>query len=361
MLRRLRRLRRIIRIVGTVFLVAAAVVVSSFAPIIAVPLLWLFGSTPTSAPPPPPAAIVCTPVTHESDGAGGCRPVLAPPTNVSVLPIGCGGAVSVTWDPVSRAERYEVSINGGSWVSVTPPRRHIFSDLTVSSNQTVTVRAHAWDSSTPGRSAPTSASGLSSGVCNELNAGNCLIPAGANNCNASVVWDMTGNPSPFRIENETNSNTIIGNTASGTQSATISYGNNTINAFSNNMLINTDISTATCVPQHFFLDLTQTCQPNPIITITPEPIWVRSGDTAEVNININAPYDLECTLAGDIANTPLFTHTGSINPVGDYSIDTVPISATRILSVSCNTPANDLQPPANAETRINMVPRMQEM
>jgi len=310
--------------------------------------------------------VVCDGVTHEKNGRGSCRRIITPPINLRANPTGCGGLIHLEWDPVWGAEHYEVSSNNGTtWQSVGNVTNHIFHRLPINTNQTVQVRAAAYDSwpyAPPARSAPSQTNSDTSDMCRILGGyvSDCIIPRFQSTCRVPIFWNMTGGPTPFLVTNET-TGVDIGNTEIGSAFPDLIHGTNTISSYSGGDLIRTITRTAACDAADFFLSSTNMCRERPVIEITPDPTTVRSGDTAQINIDITAGYNLECSLLGGISPTASITHASSSTRVR-YTITTVPITHSRILRVSCNTrhPDEDMRPREIKDAYIRVVPRIQE-
>ncbi len=286
--------------------------------------------------------------------------VLQPPTNLASTTVLCGGLLGVSWDAVVGADRYEVSLNGGSWTSVPPSANptHTFSGLTINTNHTVRVRVVVGANT----SLPAELVVRSSGMCTVLNGSACIIAAGAGTCNtATVTWDMTGGQSPYAVRNITDGNALISDSVSGTRSdVTLVYGANTIRMFSDGTGVEYITLTASCVPGFVHVSSLGYCAPEPTIILEPNPtIWVRSDGVATVEVSVVAPYDLECTIPGNIVDgASTFTHDGSLPTPSVHTITTQPITFSRIFRVNCRTSSGDVN--TTRSTRINMIPRMQE-
>jgi hypothetical protein len=97
----------------------------------------------------------------------------------------------------------------------------------------------------------------------------------------------------------------------------------------------------------------------PIIEIEADPNLIRSGNAAEVSIDITAENDLDCSLNGVGVNTINFTHTSNSLPQ-THKFTTRLLSSAQIVRVRCEVrgfPAVS----TSKETRIDVVPYLQEI
>lgn len=100
------------------------------------------------------------------------------------------------------------------------------------------------------------------------------------------------------------------------------------------------------------------CVTLPVIDITADPNVIRSGATAPLDIDIDAAYELVCTLS-DGGSPQTFTHTGT-PAFQAYNRNTRPLNSAQVVSISCVSP---LYPAVNgySDTRVNVVPTIQEI
>ena len=103
------------------------------------------------------------------------------------------------------------------------------------------------------------------------------------------------------------------------------------------------------------------CAGLPQIIINADPEVIRSGDSAEIEVTVDSPYDLTCTLAGGIdASDSTIRHIGTTGSVRNYTATTRSLTAAQVVNITCVADiASDLS--NSAETRVNVVPVIQEI
>lgn len=248
---------------------------------------------------------------------------LSAPTNFLATPWMCGtGRIGITWDGVAGASGYDLQIDGGAWLSLGNITSYTHSGLIADSTHTYSVRA--WDVNGPGTASVTISQNAPS-VCPTCAA------ATVNNCILSSALD--------------------GETVDGSCVAT-HVGDCNFTCSSPNWNENGN----SCVRL-----------PNPpIITVTVTPTLVRSGEIANVTVEVNDPVsDLSCTVLGvNPTGTPdltTFNHEPSVtlDPITNKSYVTKTLTSTQLIQVSCTHVTLGIT--TSIEKRVNVVPTIQEI
>lgn len=114
----------------------------------------------------------------------------------------------------------------------------------------------------------------------------------------------------------------------------------------------------TCSGNSMWADSVGQCISRPIITIDADPDVIRSGETADVSVVVDSPYDLTCTLRGGLNVT--FPHNGSVTARQPHDYTTNPLTAAQITEITCEVddfPGVE----TTVDTRINVVPTIEEI
>lgn len=289
------------------------------------------------------------------------------PTNFNGVPGSCGGRIDLTWDPTADASTYEISLdNGSNW----PPMytgiggtSYTITGLPINTNYPQ-IRLRARNAS--GVSVPTAGPILviASDACNALSGVDCTIADNSGDtCSGQVTWDITGAASPRILNTYTGTPAVapFTNHVGNNIAMTLRYRDNVIQAQDQAVpiVLNSITLVAQCSPTSFFHVGLNQCKRRPDIAITPNPLWIRSGKQADLTFSINANYNLNCRLDGGFIGSPTFVHNASAAPVS-YPYQTVALTAAQMVRITCNTPGNDMVPPATAEVRVNVLPAIQE-
>jgi hypothetical protein len=253
----------------------------------------------------------------------------------------------------------------------------------------------------------------------------CYISAGNDTCNGSFTWDIRGGATMPNLYNRTD--TIVFSTeASGVdQPFPIRYGENRIRARDNtNILgeirtkavcrpdlswngttcIGTDIIDGACGSSHGRVFDTRpasglcsigstpsvsgvsdgsngiydwTCEGSgggepvscaaariPDIELNALPDLVRRGQSATIAIEIDAVWDLRCTLYNATAAQISIDHFGSVTPVSNHTQGTRLLTATQLVTLSCpypTLPGGITPPPLLQDIRVEVIPIQQEI
>lgn len=185
----------------------------------------------------------------------------------------------------------------------------------------------------------------------------CVIPPEGTSCNTNVVWEAYNFLSTPSVQQQgVEFSTLTANPGSGlirsaSPSSSVFRLEDTGSAFYASF--NADVQ---CAANSVWAG--GRCITLPDIDITADPNVIRSGTTAPLSIEIDAGYELVCTLS-DGGSPQTFTHTG-VPAAQSYNRTTRPLSSAQIVSVSCVSP---VYPPVNgsSDVRVNVVPTIQEI
>ncbi len=250
-------------------------------------------------------------------------PLLPAPTGLLTTPDVCGtGQINITWNSVAGASGYDLQIDGGAWLSLGNITSYTHSGLVAGSSHTYSVRA--WDVNGPGTASAAVAQNAPSAcpTCAAATVNNCILP-----------------------------NALDGVTVNGSCAAThIGACNFTCSS------PNWNENSNTCV-----------LIPNPpIITVTVTPTLVRSGERADIAVEVNDPVsDLSCTVLGvDPTGTPdstTFDHEPSVtlDPITNKAYVTKPLTSAQLIRVSCTHTTLGIT--TSEEKRVNVSPSVQEI
>ncbi|MEZ4195480.1 MAG: hypothetical protein R3B53_03790 [Candidatus Paceibacterota bacterium] len=98
----------------------------------------------------------------------------------------------------------------------------------------------------------------------------------------------------------------------------------------------------------------------PIISIDSDPEIIRSGTTATLNINIDADYQMVCTLSGGV---PLGTRIDHIPPpsINSYMQVTNNLTSGQVVTIQCEHSVYGFPVVGSDETRVDVIPSVQEI
>lgn len=191
-----------------------------------------------------------------------------------------------------------------------------------------------------------------------LNPTTCSIAAMSGTCPADVSWSITGAVNP-RVT--LNGNLYSTDVSGSNKPTNLNYGINTFTLWDGPTSLELKTVVTSCVVGVWNPAL-NICDTNSISVIPPAPIInlsvsdkdiIRSGETANVDIIVTAPYSTKCTVTG-VNNSPVvYTFNGS----DTRSLSTGPLTSAQIVSVTCEPrPAISGVASASANVRINVVP-----
>lgn len=284
--------------------------------------------------------------------AGGiCSP--SPIINFSTAPalIGPGATSTLSWTVSGATSCTASSDNGNLW---SGPKSNVSGSNVVTPGSTTVYTLTCFG---PGGSSSRNATvTLPTG---SITAGACTIAPEASSCLAPVSWtanNFLGTASAYEVSTP---GTAITSTP-GTLA--VSPANRTVRL--DDLGSDFEITTTanpTCSVGGIWVPSLSRCAALPTITIDATPDVIRSGQTAELGITVDSPYDLNCTLAGGITGTIEHRPTApGGTPNQSYSAITNTLTAAQIVRITCvATIAADLS--NFAETRVNVVPVVQEL
>lgn len=185
-----------------------------------------------------------------------------------------------------------------------------------------------------------------------ITASPCVIPVGLGSCNSTVVWtanDFLGTPSV--LQGSTQFSTAV----SGSVARAVSYIDKTFFLRDGGGTFErTADSSVTCAPTSRWNGTICLLLPKITMDTIPNPAIIRSGETADIGITIDANYDLTCTMTGAIIGS--FHHSPGIH---SYPFTTPVLTSAQDARVEC---VADLWPmiDGSEQVRINVVPAVQE-
>ncbi len=295
-------------------------------------------------------------------------PVPSTPTGLNAVTApACGGRIDATWNSMADTDSYRVSLDNVTYIDVGLATSYTFTSLVPGNTYTVYVKAR---NNISGESAAASDTAVASAVCTTLSVGNCDIPNGANSCNASVSWDLTGATSP-NIYNLTRSASVSSGLATSTAGFTTSLvrstafgnqdtGSNVIQGRDTTTVLVSRTGSASCLSGSFFHSTANSCQPDPVVTISPAAPLVRSGERATLSFSILANYaGVTCTFSGGMSGAAVINHTASAVATS-YTRTTDPLTAAQVVRITCSVPSAPAGRTVTEEVRVNVVAEPQE-
>jgi hypothetical protein len=306
-------------------------------------------TAPTPPPPPPaPASITAS-----------CPVIIGQPTTIqwpaSVGATGYSFRLDYPGDPVPHLVQIDNGLPARTYSSSTLPLTTQYSAWVHACNATGCSPAAAQTTFTCPIPAPFA----------DISATGCRITDGASTCSGTV--------NSWNIYNATNPNLFHGNgTTLSTSDAgtnlpvTLAYGTNYLAARDGGTVLRDTIVTATCDPTAPYWRDTY-CDdvpppPPPAITLSLDRELIRSGTTATLTLDLTAPYQTTCTVSGAEGAPVTITHDGTVTPTNSYTVTTRPLTSAQIITVTCTpVPAIAGTPATTAETRVSVVPTIQEI
>jgi hypothetical protein len=187
----------------------------------------------------------------------------------------------------------------------------------------------------------------------DLSVGTCKIAVGDSSCQTTIDWEFKNLAGPYNVENDLTNYTSGLVSSGGAIAHTLDYGINTITAAANGISA-TEIREVDCVDNSAWYN--GVCVPPPSITLSVDPDLIRSGDFAEVSLQVDAAYPFKCTLYG-----------GNLTPIdfdsaaGTYTntFTTRNLTATQVVQLNCT---DDLGwgITSSDNDRVNVIPVIQE-
>jgi len=189
----------------------------------------------------------------------------------------------------------------------------------------------------------------------EISATSCEIPAGGASCNTTVTWssaNFLGSRSVLQQGIEFSTAVTDSVSRSVTPITKIFTLRDTGSTFMREFeaSVNCHVSSVWVTPLSICLLL-------PVIDIKASPNIIRSGQQANVRIDILANYNLNCSVTGGINQT--FNHRASGSPE-PYTFTTNPLTAAQIVTVSCVSPLYDVVTGTD-RVKVNVIPTIQEI
>jgi hypothetical protein len=230
------------------------------------------------------------------------------------------------------------SISGGTEVvSPLAPTAYILSCTgpggTVSASTNITLPSGALSITSPG--------------------GGCTIPLGANSCNVVVNWNSANFLGGRSVAQ---GGTQFSTAAFGPATRTVTPDNRTFTLDDTGSAFNLSVeANVSCTAGAVMAG--GACMLLPVITVISNPDIIRRGDTAPVEVTVNSPTDLSCSVTGAVNET--FSHTGGAAPV-TYNFTSSPLVSARLVEVVCT---HDLYPEltGSASARISVIPSIEEI
>lgn len=169
----------------------------------------------------------------------------------------------------------------------------------------------------------------------------CEVPDGAGSCVVDIDWSFSNASTTYLVKNIVTGTTYYtGSVPSGSDTDTFAVedGLNRIWAYHNNgtEMLEQVSFIATCKPGSSVNPATSLCQitpPTPVVSVVADPKFVRSGDVADIAIQVNSDQDLNCVVTGvNTVGSPAdaaddFIHLG----FSSSTLSTIKVISTRPL------------------------------
>ena len=193
-----------------------------------------------------------------------------------------------------------------------------------------------------------------------LSALGCSIPIGSSQCNnGNANWTFSYGTGPYEVSN-TLTGTIIGTsvTSGGNVPVLMEYGTNRIEATDNgNLLGYREVDVSCGVGGYWIGTICDLLPLPPQIEIESNPEYIRSGGVAEIAIEIDHAYHLECMLIGASATPTSFIHSGT-PVINTYRFNTAALTSDQKVEVQCRFGGTLV---GTEEGRVNVLPVLQEL
>jgi hypothetical protein len=195
-----------------------------------------------------------------------------------------------------------------------------------------------------------------------LDATGCNIPVGGTQCSGQVTWSFSNvlAPENYQVRNTT-TGISLGTSATGNAVAVVlPYGVHRVAATANGVSDSKEVI-ARCAPPSAWNSTISQCEipvAPPSLSITGNPVLVRSGQSSSLVVTIDSNLLLDCTLYGASSGTVTFVHDGLLNQVKTYTY------ATKVLTSALNAELRCVSSTglsATAHARIEVVPTIEEI
>lgn len=288
------------------------------------------------------------------------------PVALTATPQACGTAQNLLdWADAANAASYSIYTSTGVWIGNSIGSTYTHTGA-LSTAYSYYVRAN---SNLGVQSANSAVFGATTaGACipaATLSATGCTIMDGLSTCPGTATWNIQYATDP----NLFNSNTGLRLSAAATGNNTpITLARGTYDLYTRDggTTLGTPVTvTAVCDATAPYWRDTY-CDdveppPAPIITTALDRALIRSGDTAILTVTLTATYGTTCTVSGAQGTPVTLTHSGT-PATAVYTVTTKPLTSAQLITVSCvPNPAIPGTPAATAETRVNVVPTIQEV
>jgi hypothetical protein len=188
-------------------------------------------------------------------------------------------------------------------------------------------------------------------------AGDCSISNGQNSCQSLVKWNSSNVISASVRQEGTEFSTADANTFTGAN-RTVNYGSDTFTFYDGATQLAFNDAHATCVAGTAWNATTELCDSTlvpviPAITVTATPKIIRSGQTAEIKVDVVSLTAFTCTVLNAKSTPETFDETTLT-----FTVTTRPLYAKQVVTVEC-TDVNGLK--SSGEAIVEIIPRVQEI
>lgn len=277
--------------------------------------------------------------------------------------IGAGDSVDLTWTVTGPADTCEASGDwSGSDKSTTGDNETIY-DLPVGTYTYTLVCSNDGGDSTPAQATVTVHP-----PTGDLTSPSCTIAEGDTSCGTTIHWSTDYVTGGTLTEGGSTIKTGI-NTSDGD-------GSRSITLTRTEVMYKLYASTDHTADPLYILPLKAKCEgdlgvdtngicrevpPVPTLKLTPTPDLVRSGQPSDVDIDIDATYDLDCELLNANATPDNVHYDFAIDKVTPETVTTRALTATQIVTLSCPVPGFPSEPATTKSARIEVVPIFEEI
>lgn len=195
----------------------------------------------------------------------------------------------------------------------------------------------------------------------------CTIPLGGTACTVNVDWNLTGQTNP-NITNSVTGDTLYTTPTGTNQPVTLPYRSaaTALHARTGSTLlvaqsVDTNCALLTSWNGSNCVLLPPPPPPPPVVnmTVVPTPQFIRSGDTADIKIEVESTAILNCTHRG-IQSTPgNFIHDPLLGTRSTRTIQTRPLTSAQKIIVECTDPISSSV--STSEALVNVVPIYEEI
>ncbi|MEZ4103730.1 MAG: hypothetical protein R3B60_00370 [Candidatus Paceibacterota bacterium] len=195
-----------------------------------------------------------------------------------------------------------------------------------------------------------------------INASNCSILAGDSTCSSIVNWTSANVSSPQVFQESSQFSTD----PNGSSNRAVIFGPNQFELKDGGSPIRIMFLNVSCAYGSSWNGTICEVPPPPpptptalSIDISANPKLIRSGRTAQINVEITSDVNLTCTLEGAQSYDINFSHIGSAS-VQSHFFDTRQLISTQVVNVSCTVDGNPAYSIPAVEARVNVIPITQE-